>query len=91
MKKLLIGLLALGAMSSFAGINELAVKIEAKKCKRQLLNYYRGADFYPDIRNLGHIDTYPLTHIFAVYEPQRAEPTEVVKMVKHKGSKCAKD
>jgi len=88
MKKLLVGLLVLGSFSAFAGVGNLLDNLEAKKCGKQLLKSYGKKSH--DARYLYHLDSAPLIHVFAVYESQNAEPREVVKMVKHPGSKCSR-
>jgi hypothetical protein len=91
MKKLLIGLLALSSFSSFAGLlNNFADKQEIKKCSKQLLKTLKESSTKKDLRYLYHLDSYPLIHVYAVYEELSAEPVDIVRMVKHPGQKCKK-
>lgn len=72
MKKLLLILSLTASFTSFAGLGQMVDRIEAKKCGKQLLKKIGKKEH--DIRYLYYIETYPLIHVFAVYEHEKAEP-----------------
>ena len=88
MKKLLVGLLALGSLSTFAGLGQMSDMLEAKGCKRQLRKSLRAEGIgRASITYLHHLDTSPLIHVFEVIKGRHSEH---VQMVKFRGSKCRK-
>jgi hypothetical protein len=90
MKKLIIGLMTLTSFSSIAGLNELVVQLEAKRCSSQLTKDLNKSGVRKDLRYLYRLDSHPLIHVFAVYEDQKAEAVDIVKMVKLPGQKCTR-
>jgi hypothetical protein len=88
MKRLLLGLITITSFSAIAGISDFAIKREVRKCSTELIKSFSDDGIKKDLRYLYHLDSYPLIHVFAVYEDQKPEALNVVKMVKLPGQKC---